>query len=143
MRVLVSGHNGYIGSVLVPMLADAGHDVTGLDTYFYEELHLRRRRPPTPPSIRRDIRDLDRPTWRASTRSSISPRSPTIRSAISAADITYEINHRASVHLAQLAKDAGVYRASCSRPRAASTVRRPAATMLDEQAAFNPVTPVR
>ena len=31
MRVLVTGHNGYIGSVLVPMLQDAGHEVLGLD----------------------------------------------------------------------------------------------------------------
>jgi nucleoside-diphosphate-sugar epimerase len=36
MKVLVTGHNGYIGSVAAPMLQEAGHDVTGLDTYFYE-----------------------------------------------------------------------------------------------------------
>ena len=35
MRVLVTGHHGYIGSVLAPMLQDAGHDVVGLDTFFY------------------------------------------------------------------------------------------------------------
>ena len=37
MRVLVTGHHGYIGSVLVPLLVDQGHDVVGLDTYFYRD----------------------------------------------------------------------------------------------------------
>ena len=36
MRVLVTGHHGYIGSILVPLLANAGHDVVGLDTYLYD-----------------------------------------------------------------------------------------------------------
>ena len=36
MRVLVTGHHGYIGSVVAPTLRDAGHDVVGLDTFYYE-----------------------------------------------------------------------------------------------------------
>jgi nucleoside-diphosphate-sugar epimerase len=36
MRILVTGHNGYIGGVMVPMLKGAGHDVVGLDTDFFE-----------------------------------------------------------------------------------------------------------
>ena len=40
MRVLVTGHHGYIGSVLAPMLRDAGHDVVGLDTFFYRGCDL-------------------------------------------------------------------------------------------------------
>lgn len=36
MRVLVTGHNGYVGTVLVPMLLKAGHDVVGLDTNLYQ-----------------------------------------------------------------------------------------------------------
>jgi nucleoside-diphosphate-sugar epimerase len=35
MRVLVTGHDGYIGVVLVPMLEEAGHEVVGLDSYLY------------------------------------------------------------------------------------------------------------
>ena len=40
MKVLVTGHHGYIGSVAAPMLQDAGHEVTGLDTFFYEGCDL-------------------------------------------------------------------------------------------------------
>ncbi len=40
MRILVTGHHGYIGSVVAPMLIEAGHDVTGLDTFFYEGCDL-------------------------------------------------------------------------------------------------------
>ncbi len=36
MRVLVTGHHGYIGSVLAPIVAEAGHEVVGLDTFFYQ-----------------------------------------------------------------------------------------------------------
>ena len=35
MRILVTGHNGYIGSVMVPLLLEAGHDLVGLDTFLY------------------------------------------------------------------------------------------------------------
>ena len=55
MRIIVSGHNGYIGSVLSPMLTSAGHDVVGLDTFFYEECTCGPDRP-HPPAIRRHPR---------------------------------------------------------------------------------------
>jgi nucleoside-diphosphate-sugar epimerase len=35
MKVLVTGHHGYIGSVLAPALHKAGHEVIGLDTFYY------------------------------------------------------------------------------------------------------------
>lgn len=139
MRVLVSGHNGYIGSVLAPVLLDAGHEVTGLDTFFYEECTYGPELT-QPPAIRRDIRDLER--------ADLEGFDAVIHLAALSndplgdlnGDITYEINHRASVHLAQLAKEAGVTRflfsSSCSLYGAAS-----GGDVLDEQAAFNPVTP--
>ena len=36
MKVLVTGHLGYIGSVMVPMLLRAGHEVVGCDSDLYE-----------------------------------------------------------------------------------------------------------
>src|SRR6476469_4546264 len=57
VRVAISGHNGYIGSVLTPTLLDAGHSVTGLDTFFYEECTYGPE-VPQPPAIRKDIRDV-------------------------------------------------------------------------------------
>jgi nucleoside-diphosphate-sugar epimerase len=47
MRVLVTGHEGYLGSVLVPRLTAAGHEVVGLDTGFFSEFILG----PTNPSV--------------------------------------------------------------------------------------------
>src|SRR5580765_5913651 len=58
MRVLVTGHNGYIGSVMVVVLMRAGHDIVGLDTYLFEDCTLGAERAQVP-SIRADIRDLD------------------------------------------------------------------------------------
>ena len=80
MKVLVTGHNGYIGSVMVPFLAAAGHDVVGLDTYLFEDCTLG----PRGKDSRRcawTCAMRARPTSGASTRSSISPRCRTIRSA--------------------------------------------------------------
>ena len=56
-RVLVTGHNGYIGSVLTPCLAQAGYEVAGLDTGYFHQCSL------VPdgaqvPLVRKDIRDL-------------------------------------------------------------------------------------
>ncbi len=75
MRVLVTGHNGYIGSVMVPILRGAGHDIVGLDTFFFEDCVLGDA-PGNVPAIRKDIRDMrigpttstttPRCTWRGS-----------------------------------------------------------------------------
>jgi nucleoside-diphosphate-sugar epimerase len=57
MRFLVTGHHGYIGSVAVPILAGAGHEVTGLDTYFYEGCDFVGDRVDVP-TLSMDVRDV-------------------------------------------------------------------------------------
>ena len=58
MRVLVTGHNGYIGSVLVPILQTAGHEVLGLDTFFFEDCTVGLTDQDVP-ALRMDIRDVE------------------------------------------------------------------------------------
>ncbi len=138
MKVLVTGHDGYIGTVLVPLLRRAGHEVEGLDTFFYEDCTFGPA-PPKIPSRRLDIRDV-RPEHLAGFEAVIH------LAALSndpLGDInpgcTYDINHRGSVHLAETAKRAGVsrflYSSSCSLYGAAG------ATSVNEEADFAPVTP--
>jgi nucleoside-diphosphate-sugar epimerase len=139
VRVLVTGHNGYIGSVLTPVLADAGHEVIGLDTFFYEECSYGPDRS-DPPAIRRDIRDVNV--------EDLAGCDAVIHLAALSNDpvgdlrpqITYDINHAASVRLARMAKKAGVPRflfsSSCSLYGASA-----GDGWIDEGAAFNPVTP--
>ena len=138
MKVLVTGHNGYIGSVMVPMLLAAGHEVTGLDTYYFEACGFG---PPAPdvPSLRLDLRDV-RPEhlrgFEAVIHLAALCNDPLGNLN---AETTYEINHRASVRLAEAAKRAGVLRwlfaSSCSLYGVAGD------EMLTEAAAFNPITP--
>ena len=139
MRVLVSGHNGYIGSVLTPMLTSAGHDVTGLDTFLYEECTYGPAQP-DPPAIRGDIRDVgieDLVGFDAVVHLAALSNDPLgdLRP-----QITYDINHAGSVRLARLAKQAAVPRfvfsSSCSLYGASAGDE-----MIDEHAPFNPVTP--
>ena len=124
MHVLVSGHNGYIGSILSPMLVEAGHDVTGLDTFFYEECTYGSD-VTQPPAIRRDVRDVqlaDLDGIEAVIDLAALSNDPL---GDLSASVTYEINHRASVNLALLAREAGaaryLYSSSCSLYGAAGT----------------------
>lgn len=138
MRVLVTGHNGYIGTVLSPMLLEEGYEVVGLDSDFYSGCDFGATIPEIP-SKAKDIRDVAATDFDG------------INAVIHLAalsddplgnlipELTFEINHVASVHLAKMAKHAGVSRflfsSSCSVYGAAGN------KMLDEMAAFNPVTP--
>ncbi|MBZ5695446.1 MAG: SDR family oxidoreductase [Acidobacteriia bacterium] len=138
MRVLITGHRGYIGTVLAPFVAAAGHDVVGLDTDLFE--HCTFGKPPADfPSMHKDLRDVSASDLEGFdaiihlaglSNDPLGNLNP---------DLTYEINHRASVRLAALAKDAGVPRylfsSSCSTYGAAGD------KFLDETAEFNPVTP--
>jgi nucleoside-diphosphate-sugar epimerase len=139
MRVLLTGHHGYIGSVLVPQLLAAGHEVVGLDMYLYEGCDFGPAAPPPAvPAIRRDVRDVRAADLEgfgavvhlaALSNDPIGDLNP---------QCTYEVNHRASVALARAAREAGVERflfsSSCSLYGAAGEE-------CDESALFNPVTP--
>ncbi len=138
MRVLVTGHRGYIGAVVTPMIAAAGHAVTGLDSALYDGCDLGRF-DESFPEIRKDIRDLsvsDLEGLDAVVHLAGLCNDPL--GALSP-DLTYDINHRATVGLAWLAKEAGVTRfifsSSCSTYGAAKEE-----DVLDETAPFNPVT---
>jgi nucleoside-diphosphate-sugar epimerase len=138
MQVLVTGHDGYIGSVMVGVFASAGHSVTGLDTYLYEGCTFGDD-PSSVPAIRKDVRDV-------SPRDLVGFDAVVHLAALSNdplghlnARCTYDINHLGSVRLAEAAKKAGVPRflfaSSCSLYGAAGD------DMLTEEAAFNPITP--
>jgi nucleoside-diphosphate-sugar epimerase len=139
MRVLVTGHHGYIGSILVPLLTNAGHDVVGLDTYLYEGCDFGAELAPSVPAIRKDVRDVtpdDLDGFAAVVHLAALSNDPI---GDLNPDCTYAVNHRASVSLAEAAKQAGVERylfsSSCSLYGAANR------DWIDETSDFNPVTP--
>ncbi len=138
MNVLVTGHSGYIGCILVPLLRRAGHTVTGLDSGLFDgcdfsapELGIR--------EIAIDLRDVEIEHLRGF--EAVIHLAGLSNDPLGDLDpeCTYAINHRASVRLAELAKAAGVERflhsSSCSLYGAAGD------DLVDEDAAFHPVTP--
>jgi nucleoside-diphosphate-sugar epimerase len=139
MRILVTGHNGYIGSVMVPFLQAAGHEVFGLDADWFEPCLLPGRPAGRPvPALRKDLRDVeprDLCSFEAVLHLAGLSNDPLGNLDSS---LTYEINDAASIRFARLAKEAGVERflfsSSCSTYGAAGD------DFLDETAAFNPVT---
>jgi nucleoside-diphosphate-sugar epimerase len=138
MHILVTGHNGYIGTVMVPLLLAEGHEVAGLDSDLFERCTFSNP-PPDVPCIRKDIRDIQA--------SDLEGFDAVIHLAGLSNDplgnlnptLTYEINHAASVQLARLAKEVHIPRflfsSSCSTYGAAGE------DMVNEEAIFNPVTP--
>jgi nucleoside-diphosphate-sugar epimerase len=137
MKVLVTGHHGYIGSVMTDVLTKGGHDVTGLDTYLYEGADFGPDAPRVP-SMRKDIRDVEPADLRGF--DAVVHLAALSNDPLGCLDesCTYDINHHGSVSLARAAKAAGVSRylfaSSCSLYGAAGD------DLLDETAAFNPIT---
>jgi nucleoside-diphosphate-sugar epimerase len=109
MRVLVTGHRGYIGSVLTPHLVASGHDVVGLDSGLFDRCSLYDE-PDTTPYMRKDIRDL--------VPDDVAGFDAIVHLAALSNDPignlneqwTEDINHRSTARLGELARDAGVRR---------------------------------
>jgi nucleoside-diphosphate-sugar epimerase len=138
MRVLLTGHEGYIGAVASQMFSAAGHDVVGLDTGLFMGCDFGTPAPQVP-AIHKDIRTIAREDldgFDAVVHLAALSNDPLGNLD---ANLTYDVNHKASVRLAELAKQAGVKRfvfsSSCSTYGAAGD------GFLDESAALNPVTP--
>jgi nucleoside-diphosphate-sugar epimerase len=117
-RVLVTGTEGYLGSLLAPELIRQGYEVIGLDTGFYKERALYQNGGTTPPTLTKDLRHVEVKDLKeidAVVHMAELSNDPTGQLAPA---ITYEINHKGSVHLAKLARKAGVkrfvYMSSCS-----------------------------
>ncbi len=118
MKILVTGTEGYLGSLLAPILMRRGHELTAVDTGFYKSGWLYNGSPLTPRTLNKDIRHItsdDLAGIEAVVHMAELSNDPTGELA---PDITYEINHKGSVRLAELAKAAGVtrfiYMSSCS-----------------------------
>jgi nucleoside-diphosphate-sugar epimerase len=141
MRILVTGTEGYIGSILAPILMKSGHEVVGVDTGFYRDGWLYSNHQDTPfqpKMLNKDLRNLEP--------SDLEGIEAVIHLAELSNDplgqnnpeVTYKINHQGSVNLAALCKDAGinrfVYTSSCSVYGAGS------GDFLDEKSAVNPQT---
>jgi nucleoside-diphosphate-sugar epimerase len=137
MRVLVTGHHGYIGSVMTDFLSRAGHEITGLDTFLYEGCDFGKG-PSDLPAIRKDIRDVDPADLHGF--DAVVHLAALSNDPLGCLDesCTLDINHRGSVTLARSAKAAGVPRflfaSSCSLYGAAGD------KILDENAEFKPIT---
>ena len=138
MRILLTGSRGYIGTVMAPMMLHAGHEVVGVDADFYRRSTFGS----WTEAIRtvvKDVRELER--------EDLAGFDGVVHLAALSNDplgdlnpqITYDINHLASVRLARLAKSAGVGRfvlaSSCSNYGAAGDAP------VDEDSELNPVTP--
>jgi nucleoside-diphosphate-sugar epimerase len=141
MRVLVTGHEGYLGSVLVPRLVDAGHQVVGLDTGLFADGTIG----PVPadvPALRVDLRDVTKDHLAEVAPDAVMHLAALCNDPLGDLDpeLTYDVNHRSTIRLARAAKQAGVARflfsSSCSLYGAGADD-----SPLDENAGFAPLTP--
>jgi nucleoside-diphosphate-sugar epimerase len=137
MRILLTGHKGYIGAVAHTVLTSAGYDVVGLDSDLFAGCDFGTKVVPAP-ELRKDLRDLEK--------SDLAGFDAVVHFAALSNDplgnldpnLTYAVNHLASVRLAEFAKLAGaerfIFSSSCSTYGAAGD------NTLDETAGLNPVT---
>ncbi|GAA0952470.1 SDR family oxidoreductase [Nonomuraea longicatena] len=139
MRVLLTGHQGYLGTVMAPALRAAGHRVSGLDSGLFADCVLGPA-PQDPPGHLVDLRDV--PAEVLTGVDAVIHLAALSNDPLGslAPDLTYDINHHAAVRLARLAKDAGVgrflYASTCSVYGASG-----GDGLVDEDAPLKPVTP--
>ncbi|MFI5006817.1 MAG: NAD-dependent epimerase/dehydratase family protein [Solirubrobacterales bacterium] len=138
MRIVLTGSRGYIGTVMAPLMVQAGHDVVGLDTDLYRRSTFGPWRESIQ-TIEKDVRAVDA--------ADLESFDAVVHLAALSNDplgdlnpqLTYDINHLASVRLATLAKKAGVSRfvfaSSCSNYGAAGDAP------VNEDSELHPVTP--
>lgn len=140
MKILVTGHLGYIGTVLVPMLLKNGHDVVGMDADWYSACTFGDAKQIAPvKNIKKDIRQAQVSDLRgfdtvmhlaALSNDPLGSYNP---------ELTDEINHKASVRLAEMAREAGVkhfiFSSTCSNYGVAGD------NFIDENGSFHPYTP--
>ena len=136
MKVLITGNLGYVGSVVSPVLQGEGHDVSGIDAGFYKNCQLFPAH--DAPTVQMDIRDVsatDLAGFDAIVHLAALSNDPT--GDLDPA-LTDDINHTATVHLAEMGRKAGVKRfvfaSSCSMYGVAGD------TPVNESADFNPQT---
>src|SRR3982751_2646351 len=140
MRILVTGHLGYIGTLLTPMLQKKGHDVVGMDADWYHTCTFGDGKDiPASPNIKKDIRQAQVSDLRgfdtvmhlaALSNDPLGNYNP---------ELTDEINHRAAVRLGEMSREAGVkhfiFSSTCSNYGVAGN------EFIDENGSFNPPPP--
>ncbi len=141
MRILVTGHEGYLGTVLVPRLIAAGHEVVGLDTGLFADCLIGPAPEPVT-ALRVDLRDVTAEHVAEVAPDAVMHLAALCNDPLGNLDpeLTYDVNHRSTIRLARAAKAAGVPRflfsSSCSLYGAGTDD-----AALDENAAFAPLTP--
>ena len=138
MKVIVTGSDGYLGSLLAPCLLNRGHEVVGIDTGFYKEGTLYRSGPIAPMTLVKDLRHVEASDFKGADAIVHMAELSNDPAGQLAPKITYEINHLGSVRLAELARRAGVsrfvYMSSCSVYGVGDS------DFVDEQSPVNPQT---
>lgn len=138
MKVIVTGCTGYLGSLLVPELMRRGWDVLGIDTGFYREVMLSRGGSVEPRTLLKDTRHLEQADFEGAEAVVHLAELSNDPAGQMNPEATFEINHRGSVRLAELAKKAGVrrfvYTSSCSVYGVSDQ------ELVDEQSPTNPQT---
>jgi nucleoside-diphosphate-sugar epimerase len=138
MNLLVTGTEGYLGSLLAPELLKRGHNVVGLDTAFFQDRALYRANGMRPKTLLKDLRNVEEKDFAGMDAVVHMAELSNDPAGQLAPNITYDINHMGSIRIAELAKKAGVkrfvYMSSCSVYGVADS------DYVDEESPVNPQT---